>query len=265
MNGIGGTYPELRRRWLALSEKRDVRVCDVECRRPGRTLLCVDIGGRDATPRIAISAAVHGDEPAGAWALLDLVERDALDGRYAYRLWPCLNPTGFAAGTRHSVDGVDINRTFAGVGSSPEAWAVLGAMRGRAFALSLDLHEDCDAEGFYCYEYGGGGIGRRAIAELESRGLPIDPLDVTFGLAGPLDDAHCLREPGRVVADALREAGLLGGLSYSLAMARAGIAHALTFETPSCAGWGTRLAMHDAAITAAIEALLEESDSGPCN
>lgn len=193
------------------------------------------------------------------------MDTNALDPRCSYRIWPCTNPTGFAAGTRANADGVDVNRTFDGSGHSPEARAVLDTSRSERPVLTLDLHEDCDAEGFYCYEYGGGEVGRCVIAQLESRGFPIDPLDVTFGLAGPLDDAHCLREPGRVVADALREAALLGGLSYSLAMARAGVAHALTFETPLQAAWETRIAMHAAAVRTAIAAVLEESDSAPCN
>lgn len=264
MTPSGGTYRELEARWKALSAIRGLRVGEVPCDSSGRRLLFVELGDGGARRTASIAAGVHGDELAGAWALLDLVETNALDPRCAYRIWPCTNPTGFTAGSRASADGVDVNRTFDGRGHSPEARAVLGLSRPLP-ELSIDLHEDCDAEGFYCYEYGGGEIGRRVVEELESHGFPIDPLDVTFGLAGPLDDAHCVREPGRVVADALREAALLGGVSYSLAMARAGAAHALTFETPLRMPWESRIAMHVAAVRRAIEALLEESDSAPCN
>ncbi len=263
MTASDGTYRELERRWRALPARYGLRVREIPCESSARNLLCVELGGV-ARPAVALSAGVHGDEPAGPWALLELVETGALDPRLAYRIWPCTNPTGFVTGTRASADGVDVNRTFDGKGRSPEARAVLSASRAGP-VLSLDLHEDCDAAGFYCYEYGGGAIGRHVIARLQERGFPIDPLDVTFGLAGPLDDAHCLREPGRVVADALREAALLGGLSYSLAMARAGVAHALTFETPLAALWERRIAMHVTAVRAALEALLEESDSASCN
>jgi hypothetical protein len=259
-----GTYRELEARWKALPATRGLRVGEVPCDSSGRRLLVVELGSGVPRRTVSIAAGVHGDEPAGVWALLDLVETNALDSRFAYRIWPCTNPSGFAAATRASADGVDVNRTFDGRGRSPEARAML-SVGGPLSELSLDLHEDCDAEGFYCYEYGGGAIGRRVIEELVLRGFPIDPLDVTFGLAGPLDDAHCLREPGRVVADALREATLLGGLSYSLAMARAGAGHALTFETPLRAPWESRVAMHVAAVRTAVGALLEESDSAPCN
>jgi murein peptide amidase A len=250
----GGTYRELERRWIALHGRGGLRVDEIACGSTGRTLLVAELDDADR-PAVTIAAGVHGDEPAGPWALLELVETQALDARFAYHIWPCTNPTGFKAGTRASADGVDVNRTFDGNGGSPEARAVLEANRGRTFALSLDLHEDCDAAGFYCYEYGGGELGRAVIAALDARGFPIDPLEVTFGLAGPLDDAHCVREWGRIVADAFREAGLLGGLSYSLALARQGTRSALTFETPSAVPWDQRVAMHRAAVLAAIAAL----------
>jgi murein peptide amidase A len=246
-----GTYRELQRRWKALHGRDGLRVDEIACDSTGRALLVADLGD-SRQPAVAIAAGVHGDEPAGPWALLELVETQALDERFAYRIWPCTNPTGFDAGIRANADGVDVNRTFGGEGGSPEARAILRANRQRTFALSLDLHEDCDAAGFYCYEYGGGEIGRAVIAALDARGFPIDPLEVTFGLAGPLDDAHCVREWGRIVADAFREAGLLGGLSYSLALARQGARSALTFETPSAVPWDQRLAMCRAAVLTAI-------------
>jgi murein peptide amidase A len=252
-----GPYHELVARWETLEGGR-VRVRHVDCG-SGRSLLCVDIN-EGCEPAIAITAGVHGDEPSGPWALLALAEAGELDPRCAYRIWPCTNPSGFLAQTRSNADGADINRTFGGDGESPEARAILRANHGRRFALSLDLHEDCDAQGFYCYEYGAGALGSRVIAALEKRGLAIDPLEVTLELAGPLDDTHCTRERGRIVADADEEAILLGGLSYSLAMARSA-RRALTFESPSGAPWATRIEMHRVAVIAACDALLEESDS----
>jgi murein peptide amidase A len=248
-------YRELERRWRSLCASGSFRLRKVACPNAGCSLLCVE-SGDPGLPTVAIAAGVHGDEPAGPWALLALAESRSLDPRFAYRIWPCTNPNGFRVGTRGNADGVDVNRTFGGAGASPEASAILATNRGLTFALSLDLHEDRDASGFYCYEYGGGEIGRRVVAVLEEQGFEIDPLETTFGLAGPLDDAHCTREPGRVVADAPNEAALLGGLSYSLALARGSARHALTFETPSSAAWETRLAMHRNGALVAIGALL---------
>lgn len=263
VSAFGGTYSELAARWRRLSERAGLHVRELTSE--GRkTLLGIELGD-PSLPAIAIAAGVHGDEPAGPWALLELVESDALDGRLCYRILPCMNPTGFDARTRESERGADVNRSFGGNGGTREARAALAFLRRQSLLLSIDLHEDCDATGFYCYEYGGGEVGRRVIAALEAKQFAIDPLEVTFGLAGPLDDAHCIREWGRIVADAAREAGLLGGLSYSLALARRGARHALTFETPSTAPPAVRQAMHCTAVRAAIAAVLEESASAPAN
>jgi murein peptide amidase A len=236
-----GTYRELERRWEALHARTE------------RGLLHLDIG-EPHLRRIAIATGLHGDERAGPWALLHLVETDGLDPRFAYRLWPCVNPSGFDLQTRENGGGIDVNRTFGGTGSSAEAIAVLAANGGQRFALSLDLHEDSDARGFYCYEYGGGEIGRCVVAALDAAGFPIEPLDDALVLSGPADAEHYVRERGRAVADAVAETGALAGVSYTMALAVTA-RHALTFETPSKFAWQQRLAMQRAAVLAAIAAL----------
>lgn len=246
-----GPYRELEERWKML-RRSGARVREVAAVGATRTLLCVELG-EHAKPTIALAAGAHGDEPAGVWALLDLVASNALDRRYAYRIWPCMNPSGFEAGTRESADGIDVNRTFGRGGLSPEARAIVTANRDRAFTLSLDLHEDCDAGGFYCFEYGGGEIGRKVAAALDRAGMPIDSLDPAFDLGLP--EAGLRRERGRIVADPFEEAALLGHLSYSLLLARHAAAFTLTLETPRSLAWETRLEMHRLAVVTAIAAL----------
>jgi murein peptide amidase A len=227
-------YGELERRWKMLRTASGVRVRETACVGAPRTLLCVEIG--DASqPVITLAAGAHGDEPAGPWALLDLVENSALDTRFAYRIWPCMNPTGYDAQTRESADGLDINRTFGRGGISPEARAIVTANRDRHFMLSIDLHEDCDADGFYCYAYRAIELGHAATDAVGTAGFPL------------------ASEP--VVAPNLQaEAEAIGGLSFSLAMVRRAAACALTLETPSAAGWDRRIAMHRTAVCAAIAA-----------
>ncbi len=253
---MNGTYYDLEQRWKQLGRDGELRVREVACVNAARTLLCAELGDH-SRPSIAIVTGTHGDEPAGPWALLELAESDALDSAFSYRLWPCVNPTGYDARTRTNAEGSDVNRTFGRGGGSPEAKAILTANRDRKFLLSLDLHEDGDAAGFYCYEYGGGEIGRAVIAALDAAALPVDPLEATFATAGPLDDAACRRERGRIVADPFAEAAILGELSYSLAIARHAAQHALTFETPAAAAWELRIAIHRTAVCTAIAALGE--------
>jgi hypothetical protein len=221
-------------------------------------MLCAELGD-SRLPAIALAAGVHGDEPAGPWALLALVESRELDPGYAYRIWPCTNPGGYALGTRESADGVDINRSFGRGGQTPEARAIITANRNRKFRLSFDLHEDVEAEGFYCYEYSASPIGRDVVAAVRAAGYPIQDL-ATCDLGAPFEAAQL--DDGVVRPSAASEIASLGGLSYNLSLARHAAEHALTFETPVGLPWNDRIAIHRIAVKAAIEALSKQQGNG---
>lgn len=239
---------------MALLEDPTIAVREIDCG-SGRSLLCVDIGNAQC-PKIVLVAGVHGDEPAGPWALLELVESGELSSRewFSYRIWPCTNPSGFDAGTRGSVDCADINRTFADGGQSPEARAILRANRQEKFLLSIDLHEDCDALGFYCYAYDPK-LARAVIGALDTDGSPIQSFDDPFDLGSPLPEGTVTFQRGLVHADPVMETQAIGGLSYSLAMAARGTGSVLTFETPARLALEWRIAMHQTAVLAALDAL----------
>lgn len=213
--------------------------------------------GDHRLPVVTISAGVHGDEPAGVWALLSLVADGLLDPRFAYRLWPCFNPTGFAAGTRVNAEGTDVNRSFGRGGSSPEAKAILTANRDRRFELSIDLHEDHEAMGFYLYEtapadwrptYAGPVTG--AVA---SAGFPLQLLTPEFELGPPGSEIAQTRGLGAVAVDAGRETPFFGrGLPLGLVLVRRAAPCALTFETPGARSADERIAMHRVAVVEAL-------------
>jgi len=225
------TYHDLAQRWKAL-RSGGVRVREVACVGAPRTLLCVECGGH-TLPEVTLTAGVHGDEPAGPHALLDLLERDLLDPRFSYRIWPCTNPSGYDARTRESAEGCDVNRTFGRGGGSPEAKAIVTANRDRKFALALDLHEDDEATGFYCYEYGSAGIGGAILDAVAASGVPIDPR-------------------GHLRPDPIAEAEALGGLSLSLLLIRNAAPRVLTFETASGRPFDERVATHVLAVRSAL-------------
>jgi predicted deacylase len=221
-------------------------------------LLVVERGG-DALPTIALSSGTHGDEPAAPWALLSLVTDRLLDDRFAYRIWPCINPSGYAAGTRANAEGQDVNRSFSRGGITPEARAIITANRDRRFRLSIDLHEDFEAEGFYGYEGTAPGVAPRlaaaAAVAVEAAGLPIQDLgDLSFDLGSPPEARACQTiGRGTVTVDAREESRYFPqGLPMSLFLVRRSCPVALTFETPKRRGWNERVAMHRAAVTAVI-------------
>ena len=61
-------------------------------------------------PRVYLSAGIHGDEPAGPLALLELLKNDFFNSECHWLLCPTLNPTGLSASTRENSSGVDLNR-----------------------------------------------------------------------------------------------------------------------------------------------------------
>ncbi|MDR1817187.1 MAG: M14 family metallocarboxypeptidase [Puniceicoccales bacterium] len=102
-----------------------------------------------------ISAGIHGDEPAGALALLALMSKRWFDLGLAWHILPLLNPTGTAANTRENAAGIDLNRDYRDA-RAPETRAHIEWLRrnGRRYDASLSLHEDWEAKGFYLYEMG---------------------------------------------------------------------------------------------------------------
>ena len=88
----------------------------------------------------------HGDEPAGAEALLALAHSLA-QGSLAPRLdvlnvivLPRANPDGAQAGRRATASGIDLNRDHLLL-RTPEAQAIAGLMRDYAPAVVVDAHE----------------------------------------------------------------------------------------------------------------------------
>lgn len=101
---------------------------------------------RPEHPTVLISGGVHGDEPAGVYAIVDFLEREA--GQYADQvnlcIFPCVNPSGFEANTRFTMNGVNLNRSFGVESAQPEVLAMeewLNYYRHQ-FLLALDLHEN---------------------------------------------------------------------------------------------------------------------------
>jgi hypothetical protein len=102
--------------------------------------------------RVYISAGIHGDEPAGPLAALQLLRENPWPGDTALWLCPCLNPSGFPLNRRENISGIDLNRDY----RHPQSAEVRAHVRWLGpqpeFDLSLCLHEDWESAGFYLYE-----------------------------------------------------------------------------------------------------------------
>ncbi|GAC1300559.1 MAG: hypothetical protein NVSMB19_07300 [Vulcanimicrobiaceae bacterium] len=257
--GVNPPYASLTAAWRALRATHDVSVREVACVGASRTLLVAEIVGPAGSPVVALSAGVHGDEPAAPWALLSIVRDGLLDRRFTYRIWPCTNPSGYERGSRANAEGDDINRSFHRGGTTPEARAIVTANRDRHFALSLDLHEDFEADGFYCYEpvmRGAAPFGERAIAALDDASFPVQEPDDAFDIGYPPEARHLRTlERGRILNDPDAERAYFDVTPYSIYLLKRAARFALTLETPRTRPWEDRIAMHRTAVTAIVGAL----------
>lgn len=116
-------------------------------------------GPHSADPiRLAIFAAIHGDEPAGALAimkfLLELSKKPALAEDYRIDAYPVCNPTGFEDNTRHSRAGHDLNREFWKNSTEPEVQILEKELRARHFHGIVQLHADDTSDGLYGFVRG---------------------------------------------------------------------------------------------------------------
>jgi hypothetical protein len=127
--------------------------------------------------RVYVSAGIHGDEPAGPLAALQLLRDDLWPGDTALWLCPCLNPAGFALNRRENTGGIDLNRDYRHLQSGETRAHVQWLGQQPEFDLVLCLHEDWESHGFYLYELNAGQ--RPSLAEqiIDSVATvcPVDP------------------------------------------------------------------------------------------
>jgi murein peptide amidase A len=102
--------------------------------------------------RVYISAGIHGDEPAGPLAVLQLLQEDRWPAGTDVWICPCLNPTGFPLNTRENAEGIDLNRQYREPKAEETRAHIAWLDKQPSFDVSLSLHEDWEAQGFYVYE-----------------------------------------------------------------------------------------------------------------
>jgi len=137
---------------------------------------------------ILISAGVHGDEPAGVYATLDLLREGITSQaeRVNTYVLPCVNPSGFEVDTLETMTGGNLNRSFDSDMTRAENRAIMKWLdqAGIALELAMDLHEIVPTyvgEGFveadnprgcYLYEWReerDGRIGRKLLAAVKPK------------------------------------------------------------------------------------------------
>lgn len=112
----------------------------------------------NATVRLGIFGTIHGDEPQGAMALIELAKLSRREPEifrgYELQLYPLCNPTGYEDGTRHSRRGEDLNRHFWRNSQEPEVVLLEREIAAQKFHGLISLHADDTSDGLYGFVRG---------------------------------------------------------------------------------------------------------------
>jgi murein peptide amidase A len=197
-------------------------------------------------PHVYLSAGIHGDEPAGPLAMLEMMRAGFFTPGIHWTLCPALNPDGLAAGSRSNSCGIDLNRDYWLRSSSETAAHSRWLETIETPDLFVSLHEDWETSGFYFYEINlRGECPERgdAIISAVRPWFPPEP--------GPEIDGHQTRGPGWIYHEA--EPDLPHGWPEAIFLAKRGCPLSFTFETPSRAPLPQRVAALVAGVRAACQ------------
>lgn len=203
----------------------------------------------EGKPLVYISSGIHGDEPAGPLALLELLRNRVFDDRFSWALVPMLNPDGLCAGTRENADGVDLNRDYWEKETNEVRGHVAWLEGMRVPDVFISLHEDWEAEGFYLYEIRHGEdrpVQTRGLLEAAQRVFPLEH--------GPLIDGHEIREAGWIFHGV--DPDEPQGWPEAIFLSRRGCPLSFTLETPSRAALRERVVCHVGVVKRLIENVL---------
>jgi murein peptide amidase A len=195
-------------------------------------------------PRLYVSAGIHGDEPAGVLAAAELLRQPEVFAGLEVVVFPILNPTGLAAGTRTNAEGIDLNRDYREPRAEESAAhrSVLESLR--PFDAYVLLHEDWEATGAYLYELTLTGASQApALLECLARHVPIE-------LATEIDGFPAHR--GIIRRESLPDRP---DWPEALYLAHHLCRHGYTLETPSAAPLAHRVCAHVDAVACLAAAL----------
>jgi len=194
-------------------------------------------GDRGSFLRVGIFAGIHGDEPSGVEAAVELLRRLHEDPQpalgYELFVYPVCNPWGYAHDTRWLKSGADMNREFWRGSDEIEVLVLEGQLMKLAFDGVVSLHTDDTSPGLYGFVKGHQ-LTRHVLEpslEAASRFLPRNfdmSIDNFQAYSGIIEDGY---------------SGVLGAPPTQKPRP-----FEIVFETPSHAETGLQVEAHAAAI-----------------
>ncbi len=204
----------------------------------------------ESLPKLYLSAGIHGDEPAGPLAILQLLRTPGFfDGVEVY-IFPLLNPSGLAVGQRENERGVDLNRNYGPGGvDDPDTLEHKDRLNQLPrLDVALCLHEDWEANGVYLYhvEPKMPRFDAKRVLHAMQSVLPVETSCVIDG------SQACGGIISRQEADYIRD-----DWPESVYLTRTRTRASFTMETPSSVPLAARVAAHCAGVLDVIHQLKE--------
>lgn len=149
----------------------------------GQELVAYHRRGAENQRRLYLSTGIHGDEPAGPLAILEMLRENRWPIHIDLWLCPCINLTGFPLNTRENASGIDLNRDYRHLQSPEVRTHIAWLSQQPEFDVAVCLHEDWEANGFYLYELNPDNRPSLAepIIETVSQVCPIETADLVDG------------------------------------------------------------------------------------
>lgn len=132
-----------------------------------------------ARPTVLLVGTLHGDEPAGAYALTHHLEemiRQSEKSAVNLLVVPCGNPYGLDKRTKYNPHNKKTNGGFVHpeIGEpSPESNRLKRLLSGSKAGYYLDLHEDKDMRGVYLYAFKDRSLAKKLLHAM-AKTLPIE-------------------------------------------------------------------------------------------
>jgi hypothetical protein len=111
--------------------------------------------GHSEKHTVCFSAGIHGEEPAGPWAIFEFIKqyRPMKYKGLKIILFPVANPHGFDKGIRRNFLNKDLNRHFCHKKLSGENKMLYDAVKNERVFFFNALHEDEGFKKFYLYDF----------------------------------------------------------------------------------------------------------------
>lgn len=155
---------------------KTVKIADVIYDNKSYQICCYEINP-DKNKRVLLTGSVHGEEPAGAYALSEIINQaEKYSEKYkdiTIEIIPVMNPWGFATNVRYNYNGFNVGVDFTSQRSG-EARAITNFVKTKKYDYVIDLHESQIRYNFFVsYEKNDTQFLKGIIDGLENEGYPI--------------------------------------------------------------------------------------------